>query len=55
MMEILGKTDIDFMGKRNIAFTVSGILASLGLVAVIGILFGWANLGIDFAGNGSST
>jgi preprotein translocase subunit SecF len=50
MMEILGKTDIDFMGKRNIAFAVSGILASLGLVAVIGILFGWANLGIDFAG-----
>ncbi|MEO8324454.1 MAG: protein translocase subunit SecF [Nitrospirota bacterium] len=50
MMEILGKTDIDFMGKRNIAFMVSGFLASLGLLAIIGILVGWANLGIDFAG-----
>ncbi len=50
MMEILGKTDIDFMGKRNIAFTVSGILVSLGLLAIVGILVGWANLGIDFAG-----
>ena len=50
MMEILGKTDIDFMGKRNIAFMVSGFLVSLGLLAVIAILVGWANLGIDFAG-----
>jgi preprotein translocase subunit SecF len=50
MMEILSKTDIDFMGKRNIAFTVSGILVSLGLLAMVGILVGWANLGIDFAG-----
>ncbi|MCA9498548.1 MAG: protein translocase subunit SecF [Nitrospirales bacterium] len=50
MMEIVGKTNIDFMGKRNIAFMVSGFLASLGLFAIIGILVGWANLGIDFAG-----
>lgn len=50
MMEILGKTDIDFMGKRNIALMVSGILVSLGFLALVGILVGWANLGIDFAG-----
>jgi preprotein translocase subunit SecF len=50
MMEILGKTNIDFMGKRNIAFTVSGILVALGLLAIVGILVGWANLGIDFSG-----
>ena len=50
MMEILGKTDIDFMGKRNMAFMVSGFLVSLGLLAIVGILVGWANLGIDFAG-----
>ncbi len=50
MMEIVGKTNIDFMGKRNIAFMVSGFLASLGVLAIIGILVGWANLGIDFAG-----
>jgi preprotein translocase subunit SecF len=50
MMEILGKTSVDFMGKRNIAFAVSGVLVLLGLLAVVGILAGWANLGIDFAG-----
>jgi preprotein translocase subunit SecF len=38
------------MGKRNIAFAVSGVLVLLGLLAVVGILAGWANLGIDFAG-----
>jgi len=50
MMEIVGKTSVDFMGKRNIAFAVSGVLVFLGVVAVIGIVAGWANLGIDFAG-----
>ncbi len=50
MMEIVGKTSVDFMGKRNIAFAISGVLVFLGLLAVIGILAGWANLGIDFAG-----
>lgn len=50
MLEILGKTNIDFMGKRNIAFAFSGILVLLGVVAVIQIGRGAANLGIDFAG-----
>jgi preprotein translocase subunit SecF len=50
MMEILGNTSVDFMGKRNIAFAVSGVLVALGLVGAFGILIGWANLGIDFAG-----
>lgn len=50
MLEIVGKTNIDFMGKRKIAFAVSGFLAVLGLVAVIQIGRGVANLGIDFAG-----
>ncbi len=50
MMEIIGQTSIDFMGKRNIAFAVSGVLVFLGVIAVIGILAGWANLGIDFSG-----
>ncbi|UCH90868.1 MAG: protein translocase subunit SecF [Nitrospirota bacterium] len=50
MMEIVGKTSVDFMGRRNIAFAISGVLVSLGIVAVIGIIAGWANLGIDFAG-----
>jgi preprotein translocase subunit SecF len=50
MMEIVGKTSVDFMGKRNMAFAVSSVLVFLGIVAVIGIMAGWANLGIDFAG-----
>ncbi|MGQ0810491.1 MAG: protein translocase subunit SecF [Nitrospiraceae bacterium] len=50
MLEILGKTNIDFMGKRHIAFVFSGIMVLLGLLAVIQIGRGSANLGIDFAG-----
>lgn len=50
MLEILGKTNIDFMGKRYIAFVFSGIMVFLGLVAVVQIWRGAANLGIDFAG-----
>ncbi|MGH7164679.1 MAG: protein translocase subunit SecF [Nitrospiraceae bacterium] len=50
MLEILGKTNIDFMGKRHIAFMFSGVMVVLGLVAVVQIWRGTANLGIDFAG-----
>ncbi len=50
MLEILGKTNIDFMGKRHLAFIFSGILTLLGVIAVIQIGRGAANLGIDFAG-----
>ena len=50
MLEILGKTNIDFMGKRNYAFLFSGIMVVLGILALIQIARGQANLGIDFAG-----
>ena len=50
MFEIVGKTDIDFMGKRQVALFVSGFLVVLGLIASIQIARGAANLGIDFAG-----
>ncbi|OGW18544.1 MAG: protein-export membrane protein SecF [Nitrospirae bacterium GWC2_57_13] len=50
MFEILPKTNIDFMGKKNISFAVSAVLILLGLVALIQIGRGKANLGIDFAG-----
>jgi preprotein translocase subunit SecF len=50
MFEILGQTNIDFMGKRRIAFVFSGIMVCLGVVALIQIGRGTANLGIDFAG-----
>lgn len=50
MLEILGKTNIDFMGKRRFSFLFSGIMVVLGLVALIQISRGAANLGIDFVG-----
>lgn len=50
MIEIIKKTKIDFMGKRNIALAISGILILIGFVAIIQISRGTANLGIDFAG-----
>ncbi len=50
MFEIVGKTNIDFMGKRQIALAISSVLVVLGLLTVIQIARGAANLGIDFAG-----
>lgn len=50
MFEIVGKTNIDFMGRRKIALGISGVLGLLGIIAVIQIAMGAANLGIDFAG-----
>lgn len=49
-MDIWGDTRIDFVGKRKIAFLFSGILSLLGLLAVVQVGLGNANLGIDFAG-----
>jgi preprotein translocase subunit SecF len=53
MIEIIRKTQIDFMGKRKIALTISAILVLIGLFAVIQVARGTANLGIDFAGGTS--
>lgn len=50
MLEILGKTSFDFMSKRNISFLFAGIMVVLGILAIIQIGRGAANLGIDFAG-----
>jgi preprotein translocase subunit SecF len=49
-MELLGKTKIDFIGMRKISFVVSGIIALIGLIGVIQISRGAANMGIDFSG-----
>lgn len=50
MLEILGKTSIDFMGWRRYSFALSGVLMLLGVIALVQIGRGAANLGIDFAG-----
>jgi preprotein translocase subunit SecF len=50
MLQILHKTNIDFMGWKNISFTVSGLLILLGIVGMLQVYRGKANLGIDFVG-----
>ncbi len=50
MFQILHKTNIDFMGWKNVSFTFSAILIILGLVGLVQIGRGKANLGIDFIG-----
>jgi preprotein translocase subunit SecF len=52
-VEILGKTSVDFIGKRYIAYGISAFLVLLGLLALIQISRGAANMGIDFAGGAS--
>ncbi|MGB9697989.1 MAG: protein translocase subunit SecF [Thermodesulfobacteriota bacterium] len=49
-IEILGKTNIDFIGFRKYAFILSGIFIALGILALVLLATGQANLGIDFAG-----
>ncbi len=50
MLQILHKTNIDFMGWKNISFTLSALLIALGIVSLVQIGRGKANLGIDFVG-----
>jgi preprotein translocase subunit SecF len=49
-MQLLGKTNINFIGLRKYAFILSAILVGIGLVALVQMWRGQANLGIDFAG-----
>ena len=50
MVEIVGKTNFDFMGKRKLTFIASGVMVLIGMFAMFQIVWGAANLGIDFAG-----
>lgn len=50
MMEFLGKTNIDFIGKRNISFVISAIISLIGIIGIVQIARGAANMGIDFTG-----
>jgi preprotein translocase subunit SecF len=52
-MELLGKTNIDFIGMRKISFVISGIIALIGIIGIIQIGRGAANMGIDFSGGTS--
>ena len=53
MLEIIGKTDIDFLGRRRVTFAFSAALVLLGVIALIQIARGAANLSIDFTGGTS--
>jgi len=53
MVELIKNPKINFLGKRYIAFAFSGILSVIGIIAIVQIATGHANLGIDFAGGTS--
>lgn len=50
MFTLIGVPNIDFIGKRKIAFAISTVLALVGLAGFVMILLGQAEMGIDFAG-----
>jgi len=52
-IELIGKTNIDFIGRRKYAFIFSAVLVGLGILAVVQLWRGQANMGIDFAGGTS--
>jgi preprotein translocase subunit SecF len=52
-MELLGKTNIDFIGKRNISFVISAVISIIGIIGIVQISRGAANMGIDFSGGTS--
>ncbi|QWV95218.1 protein translocase subunit SecF [Geomonas oryzisoli] len=49
-MELLKKTNIDFIGMRKFSFIASGLMAIIGIIGIIAIARGTANMGIDFSG-----
>jgi len=49
-LSLIEKPAINFMALRKVAFTLSGILVALGLIAFVQISRGAANLGVDFGG-----
>jgi preprotein translocase subunit SecF len=52
-MELIGKTNIDFIGKKNISLVISSIVAIIGIIGIIQIARGAANMGTDFTGGTS--
>lgn len=52
-MELIGKTNIDFMGMKKFSFIFSAIVSIIGLIGIIQMARGAANMGIDFSGGTS--
>ena len=53
MIELVKNPKYDFMSIRNYAFMVSAVLLVLGIIGIVQIFRGHANLGIDLAGGTS--
>lgn len=49
-MDIIGVTNIDFVGKRKYAYFLSGALLALGIAVFVLLLTGRGRLGIEFSG-----
>jgi SecD/SecF fusion protein len=49
-MTLLKKTNFDFLKIKNITFIISGVTAAIGIIAMIQMARGQANMGVDFAG-----
>jgi SecD/SecF fusion protein len=49
-LTMLTKTSFDFLRIRNLAFSFSGVLVVIGVIAFIQVSGGHANLGVDFSG-----
>lgn len=47
---LMKRSHFDFMGVRKIAFACSGFFVLLGLIAIVQIWRGHANMGVDFTG-----
>jgi len=52
-MQIIGKTSFDFIGKKKISFIISTVISIVGIIGIIQIALGSANMGIDFTGGTS--
>lgn len=50
MLELLKNTNVDFIGFRKKAFIISAIMILIGIYAFIMVIFGKANLSVDFTG-----
>jgi SecD/SecF fusion protein len=49
-LRLIGKPNIDFIGLRKAAFAFSAILVGLGVLALVQIQRGHANIGVDLSG-----
>ena len=49
-LQILKQQSLNFMRLKNIMFTISAVMSIIGVIALVQISRGHANLGVDFAG-----